>query len=115
MPSSPSKHHAVAKEIRRTRTSVEAGSLFLATSCGILLPFARNHLAKHHHAVAIHEGDAGEALAVLEGVAHQRLLGLEAALGHFVGLQRVRVFHLLAARLLAHLPLKLRDAAGGAA
>ena len=30
---------------------------------------------------AVHEGDAGEALAVLEGVADQGLLGLEAALG----------------------------------
>ena len=34
---------------------------------------------------------AGEALAVLEGVADEGLLRLEAALGHLVGLQGVRV------------------------
>merc|ERR1711897_2487 len=49
------------------------------------------------NAVAVHEGNAGEALAILEGVAHQGLLRLEAALSHLVGLQRVWVLHLLAA------------------
>merc|ERR1719188_2167847 len=88
-------------------------SLLLAASATLLLPLARDDLAQHHDAVAVHERHTRQALAVLEGVAHQRLLGLEAALGHLVGLQGVRVFHLLAARLLAHLPLELRDAAGG--
>ena len=31
-------------------------------------------LAKHDNAVAVEEGNAGETLAVLEGVDHQRLL-----------------------------------------
>merc|ERR1712046_239607 len=82
-------------------------SLLLATSGGgLLLPLARHHLSKHHHAVAVHERHAREALAVLEGVAHKRLLRLEGALRHFVGLERVRVLHLLSTCLLAHLPLK---------
>jgi len=46
------------------------GSLFLTASTGVLLPFARGDLAKHDHAVAIHECNAREALAVLEAVAH---------------------------------------------
>merc|ERR1719229_832238 len=53
----------------------------------------------------------GQALAVLKGVADQRLLRLEAALSHLVGLQGVRVLHLLATSLLAHLPLQGRDTA----
>merc|ERR1712061_455742 len=87
-------------------------SLLLAAGRGLFLALARDHLAKHHHTIAIHEGDAGKALAVLESVAHQRLLGLEAALGHLVGLQRMGIFHFLATGLLAHLPLQLGDAAG---
>merc|ERR1719352_488631 len=91
-------------------------SLLLATGTATLfLALARDDFAKHHHAVAVHEGDAGEALAILEGVADQGLLRLEAALCHLVRLQRVRVLHLLAARLLAHLPLELGDPARGAA
>merc|ERR1719375_2552852 len=68
-------------------------------------------LAKHDNAVAVEEGDAGETLAVLESVDDQRLLRGEVHLGHLVRLERVRVLHLLAARLLADLPVHLRDAA----
>ena len=57
--------------------------------------------------VAVQEGDAGQALAVLERVHHQRLLGREHALRHLVGLERVRVLQLLAACLLTHLPLQV--------
>merc|ERR1711920_637743 len=89
--------------------------LLAATARSVFLALARNDLAEHHHAVAIHESDAGEALAILEGVANQGLLRLEAALSHLVRLQRVWVLHLLAACLLAHLPLELGDAAGRAA
>merc|ERR1711907_781657 len=39
------------------------------------------------------------------------LLRREVHLGHLVGLERVRVLHLLAARLLADLPVHLGDAA----
>merc|ERR1719174_1931325 len=87
-------------------------SLLLAAGSGLLLPLAGDHLAKHHDTVAVHEGDAGQALAVLESVTHQRLLRLEGTLRHLVRLQRVRLLHLLAASLLAHLPQELRDAAG---
>merc|ERR1712186_149091 len=91
-------------------------SLLLATSTATLfLALAGDDLAKHHHTIAIHEGNAREALAILEGVADQWLLRLEAALSHLVRLQRVWVLHLLAARLLAHLPLELADAARRAA
>merc|ERR1719241_3557 len=71
-------------------------------------------LPKHDNAVAVEEGDAGETLAVLERVDHQRLLRGEVHLGHLVRLERVRVLHLLAAGLLADLPVHLRDAARGA-
>merc|ERR1719409_1648759 len=71
-------------------------------------------LPKHDHTVAIEESDAGQTLAVLEGVDHERLLRGEVHLGHLVRLERVRVLHLLAARLLADLPVHLRDAARGA-
>merc|ERR1712004_83275 len=86
-------------------------SLLLAAGAALLLALARDHLAKHHHAVAIHECHARQALAVLEGVAYQRLLRLEAALSHLVGLEGVRILHLLATSLLAHLPLQGRDTA----
>merc|ERR1712099_89333 len=86
-------------------------SLLLATSTTLLLALASNDLAKHHHTDAIHECNTGQALAILEGVAHERLLRHEAALGHLVRLQRMGVLHLLAAGLLAHLPLELRDPA----
>ena len=79
-----------------------------------LLLLARDDLSQHDAGVAILEGNAGETLAVLEAVTHKRLLWLEAALGHLVGLEGVRVFHLLATCLLAHLPLALGNAAGRA-
>mmetsp|Transcript_115941 Transcript_115941/g.328109 ORF Transcript_115941/g.328109 Transcript_115941/m.328109 type:complete len:489 (+) Transcript_115941:80-1546(+) len=93
----------------------DRGSLFLASGGGLGLLLARHDLAQHHHAIAVHESDAREALAVLEGVANERLLRLEGALGHLVGLQRMWLLHFLAARLLAHLPDELRDAARRAA
>merc|ERR1719188_2331685 len=82
-------------------------SLLFAARGALLLALARDHLAQHDHAVAVHESDARQTLAILEGVAHQGLLGLEGALGHLVGLERMRVLHFLATRLLAHLPLEL--------
>merc|ERR1711972_432140 len=89
------------------------GSLLLATGSArrIVLALARDDLTKHHHAIAVHECNTGEALAILEGVAHKGLLWLEAALRHLVRLQRMRILHLLAPGLLAHLPLELGDAA----
>merc|ERR1711963_353055 len=90
-------------------------SLLLATLVVALLALAAHHLAKHHHTVAIHEGNTGQALAVLEGVANQRLLRLEAALSHLVGLQGVGILHFLATSLLTHLPLQGRDTAGSTA
>merc|ERR1719399_188889 len=86
-------------------------SLLLAASCGLLFPLASHDLSKHHHTVAIQEGDAGKALAVLEAVTHKRLLWLEGALSHLVRFQRVGVLHLLSAGLLSHLPLETGDAA----
>merc|ERR1712107_653187 len=90
-------------------------SLLLATAgAAILLPLAGDDLSQHDATVAIHEGNTGETLAILEAVAHERLLWLEAALGHLVGLEGMRVLHLLATGLLAHLPLELGNAAGRA-
>merc|ERR1719240_2570158 len=68
-------------------------------------------LAKHDDTVAIQESDARKTLAVLEGVDNERLLRGKVHLRHLVGLERVRVLHLLAARLLANLPVHLGDAA----
>merc|ERR1712028_107833 len=91
-------------------------SLLLGTSLiAFLLALAGHNLSKHHHTVAIHESNAREALAILEGVGNEWLLRLEGAFGHLVGLQGVWVFHFLATSLFAHLPCELRDAAGGAA
>merc|ERR1739847_135671 len=90
--------------------------LLLATSLvTVALLDASDNLAKHDAAVAIHEGNTRETLAILEGVAHERLLRLEAHLGHLVRLQGVRVLKLLATGLLAHLPLECRDTAGSTA
>merc|ERR1711988_1158032 len=77
----------------------------------VLLVDEGGHLAKHDSGVAVQEGDAREALAVLERVDDHRLLGLEADLGHLVRLERVRTLHLLAASLLADLEVELRRAA----
>mmetsp|Transcript_73712 Transcript_73712/g.208779 ORF Transcript_73712/g.208779 Transcript_73712/m.208779 type:complete len:344 (-) Transcript_73712:164-1195(-) len=88
-----------------------ACSLLLATGRRVLLALTGDNLAQHDHAVAVHEGDSRKTLAVLEGVADKWLLRLEAALRHLVRLERVWLFHLLAAGLLAHLPDQLRDPA----
>merc|ERR1719253_788243 len=72
-------------------------------------------LSKHDNTVAVHERDAGQTLAVLEGVRDERLLRLEGDLGHLVGLEGVRLLHLLATGLLTHLPLEGGDTARGAA
>merc|ERR1712207_79105 len=92
-------------------SSAARSSLLLATGTAsrVVLALARDDLAKHHHTISIHEGDSGEALAILEGVAHQRLLRLEAALRHLVRLQRVRILHFLTTGLLTHLPLEFGD------
>ena len=87
----------------------------LAAAGSILLAHAGNDLARHHHAVAVHEGHLRESLAVLKGVAHEGLLRLEAALCHHIGLQRVRILKFRATGLLAHFPLQRGDPAGGTA
>merc|ERR1719408_742307 len=79
------------------------------------LELRRHDLAEHHHAVAVQERDARQALAVLERVHHERLLRREGQLRHLVRLQRVRLLHLLAARLLADLPHDLGHTARRAA
>merc|ERR1712084_59891 len=86
-------------------------SLLLATCSGLSLVLTGHDLAQHHDAVAIHESDTRKALAILERVTHQWLLGLECTLSHLVGLQRVGLFHFLTASFLAHLPDELRDTA----
>merc|ERR550537_1443643 len=73
------------------------------------------HLAEHDGGVAVEEGDAGEALAILEGVDDERLLRAEDDLGHLVRLERVGRLHLLAAGLLANLEVEAGDLAGRAA
>merc|ERR1712050_47139 len=88
-------------------------SLLLASASGLLLALTGDDLAQHHHTVSIHECHARQTLAILEGIAHQGLLWCKAALGHLVRLQRVRIVHLLASGLLAHLPFELRDPARG--
>merc|ERR1712083_1139213 len=85
-------------------------SFLFAPSSGILLPFARNDFTQHDHTVAIHESDAGQTFAILEGVAHEGLLRLERALGHLVRLQGMWVFPFLSTSFLAHLPCQLRNA-----
>merc|ERR1712125_214696 len=100
---------------RRLKVALNCLLLLATRTAGILLPLARNDLAQHNAAVAIHEGNTRETLAILEAVAHERLLWLEAALSHLVALEGVRILHLLATGLLAHLPLELGNTAGGAA
>merc|ERR1711973_705458 len=87
--------------------------LFLLAA-SILLLLTSSDFAKHDNSIAIHESNARQAFAILEAVADQRLLGLEAAFSHLVRLQAVRFLHFFAAGLLAHLPLQSRDAARGA-
>merc|ERR1712203_897741 len=112
-----SEHHAQSARHSDTpcRYSAVRFSLLLAACRALLLALARNDLAQHHHTVAVHESDTGQALAILESVANQRLLRLETALRHLVGLQGVGLLHLLAAGLLAHFPLQLGDPACGTA
>merc|ERR1719221_1004377 len=88
-------------------------SLLLPSSGSLSFLLAGDDLSQHDDTVAIHEGNPGQALAILEGVANKRLPRLKTALCHLVGLERVRILHLLTASLLAHLPLELGDAAGG--
>merc|ERR1712087_781265 len=96
------------------QASDQSNSLLLTTLVGVCFPLAGDDFAKHYNTIAVHEGNAGQTFAVLEGVADQRLLRLKAALGHFVGLQGVRIFHLLSSSFLAHLPAQLGDAASRA-
>merc|ERR1719439_305389 len=81
----------------------------------VLLVLELGDLAKHDGGVAVEEGDAREALAVLERIHDERLLRHEDDLGHLVRLERVRVLHLLAAGLLADLEVEAGRAARGAA
>merc|ERR1712083_1282275 len=79
-------------------------SLLLATSATTLLPpLARDHLSEHNHTVPIHECNARQALAILEGIAHKRLLRHEAALGHLVRLQGMGLLHFFPSGFLSHL------------
>merc|ERR1719183_387461 len=68
-----------------------AYSLLLTSCSTILLLLTGDDLSKHNDTVAVHEGDTRKALA------DQRLLGLERALRHLVGLQSVRVLHFFSA------------------
>mmetsp|Transcript_81691 Transcript_81691/g.218669 ORF Transcript_81691/g.218669 Transcript_81691/m.218669 type:complete len:492 (+) Transcript_81691:45-1520(+) len=68
-------------------------------------------LAQHDGTIAIQESNAGQPLAVLEGVHHQRLHRAEHDLSHLVGLQRMGLRHLLASGLLANLPVQPRNSA----
>merc|ERR1712060_378056 len=83
--------------------------------CLLLLLDGGDDLAKHDNTVAIQESNTGETFAILEGVDDERLDRGELHLGHFVGLERVRIFHLLATGFFAHLPVQVGDTAGGAA
>merc|ERR1712032_1507299 len=107
LPNEECKRHASEDTIPRAWTI----SLLLASTSGFLFTLARDDLAQHNYTVPVHECHTRQALAILEGVAHQGLLRCEAALGHFVRFQRVRIVHLLTSGLLAHLPLELRDPA----
>merc|ERR1712217_616407 len=110
------RHFKLRTVITEATRVTSASLLLLASARGlVILALARDDLAKHHHTITVHEGDAGEAFAILEGVAHQGLLRLEAALRHLVRLERVWILHFLAPGLLAHLPLELGDAACRAA
>merc|ERR1711966_164688 len=81
----------------------------------VLLVLEGHHLAKHDGRVAVKERNAREALARLEGVDDEGLLRHEDDLRHLVRLERVRVLHLLAARLLANLEVEARGPARRAA
>merc|ERR1719261_1833932 len=89
--------------------------LLLLRGLGLLLQVGllhhRHDLSQHYHTISVHEGHAGETLAILESVTHQRLLRSHDDLGHLVRLQAVGILHLLATGLLAHLPLQTSDTA----
>ena len=52
----------------------------------VLLVLELGDLAKHDNTVTVEEGNTGETLARLEGIADESLDGGELNLGHFVGL-----------------------------
>merc|ERR1711879_828821 len=102
-----------AKQGELAKLKQVARRLLLLTSCFFVrLPLASDNLSEHDNTVSVHEGDARQALAIFERVAHKWLLRLESTLCHFVRLERVGVFHLLSASFLAHFPDKFRQAAG---
>ena len=68
------------------------------------------HLSEHDGGVPVEEGDAGQALAALERLDDHRLAGLKDDLGHLVSLEDGGLVQLLAAGLLADLPVDLRGA-----
>merc|ERR1712178_630651 len=87
-------------------------SLLLTTTfVRLVLLFARDDLSQHDHTITVHECNTRQALAILERIAHERLLRLEVAFSHLVRLQRMRIFHLLTSSLLPHLPFELGDTA----
>merc|ERR1719183_2010711 len=88
-----------------------AYSLLLSSCSTILLLLTGDDLSKHNDTVAVHEGDTREPFAVFKAIADQRLLGLERALRHLVGLQSMRILRFFSACFFAHLPDDLRDAA----
>merc|ERR1712028_28197 len=98
----------VLDSLRNGCMSWTRGTLLLLLLLGghVLLVNEVGHLAKHDGGVAVKERDAGEALAVLEGVDDEGLLRLEDDLGHLVRLERVRALHLFAASLLADLEVE---------
>merc|ERR1712048_954959 len=93
-----------------TEERAQLASLLLTLRVVLCLLCSLHHLTKHHHAVALHDRDAGETLAILETVHHERLLRREDYLRHLISLEAVGLLHLLASSLLAHLPDKLLHA-----
>merc|ERR550525_1077739 len=89
----------------------DISSLLLATCSCILLALARDDFPEHDNTIPVHEGNPGETFTVLESVAHERLLWLEAALRHLIRLERMRILHLLSSCFLSHFPFQLGNAA----
>ena len=102
------------KFVVERRFRIIANKLHKCEHLLVLLGDCGDDLAQHDNTVSVHESNTGQTLAVLEGVAHQGLLGRKRALSHLVGLQGVGVLHLLTTGLLTHLPLHGSDTAGGA-
>ena len=67
------------------------------------------HLSKHDGGVSVEEGNAGQTLTALEGLDDHGLAWLEDYLGHLVSLEDGGLVQLLAAGLLADLPVDLRE------